>query len=386
MNRIKVNIGGDIYLGRGVEDIAISNPSELFGNNIFKLFAESNLNVLNLESPITECSSENKILKTGPHLKAKPQSLKALKTLNIDLVTLANNHIYDFGDTGLDDTLSHLKINNIDSVGAAKNLRDAQKIYYKKVSNIDLAFINFAENEWSSATYNRGGTNPLDLIENSQSIKDAKLNADFVIVIVHGGHENYQYPSPRMVKQFRYYADQGADIVICHHAHRISGYELYNSVPIFYGIGNFLFDSKSDLPGWNHGFVLSISIEKDKKLSWEILPYSQCINTIGVELLHNDEKNEILDTIDDINKVISDSEKLEQKFNHLAKSSEAFVLSIFSTSNILNSSFIKRVIRRLKLERLFLRKNQIKSILNYTRCEAHYDVTKKVLENYLNPK
>ena len=58
-------------------------------------------------------------------------------------------------------------------------------------------------------------------------------------MIVHGGHECYNLPSPRMQKQYLFYADQGADIVVGHHTHCISGYEVYKGVPIYYSLGNF---------------------------------------------------------------------------------------------------------------------------------------------------
>jgi poly-gamma-glutamate capsule biosynthesis protein CapA/YwtB (metallophosphatase superfamily) len=76
----------------------------------------------------------------------------------------------------------------------------------------------------------------MDIIDNANQIKEAKATHDKVIVIVHGGHEYYNLPSPRMQKQYRFYADQGADFVVGHHTHCISGYEVYNGVPIYYSL------------------------------------------------------------------------------------------------------------------------------------------------------
>ncbi len=71
---------------------------------------------------------------------------------------------------------------------------------------LKIAILNFTENEWSSATKDKGGANPLDIIDNVRQIKTAKANHDKVICVIHGGHEHYNLPSPRMQKQNRFYA------------------------------------------------------------------------------------------------------------------------------------------------------------------------------------
>ena len=75
-------------------------------------------------------------------------------------------------------------------------------------------------------------------------IQIAKEDNDLVIVIVHGGREHYQLPTPKQRERFRFYADAGADFVVGHHTHCYSGYEIYKGKPIFYSLGNFIFDYK----------------------------------------------------------------------------------------------------------------------------------------------
>lgn len=382
MKDTTITIAGDIYLGRGVEEIAVKNSTALFDPSVQKIFKSSDFNILNLESPITNCNNRHRILKTGPHLKASSETLKALDDININLVTLANNHIYDYGNEGLTDTFKHLEKANIDFTGAGVDLRSAQKTYYQQIGDFSIAVINFAENEWNSATDHSGGSNPLDIINNTTSIQQAKANADFTIVIVHGGHENYQYPSPRMVKQYRYFADQGADAVICHHAHRTSGYEVYNNVPIFYGIGNFLFNSNQNLPGWHNGLIVKLTLHKSKSVKWEIFPYQQCMNKISVELLEGEALNSMNNEIENINQVINNPDELNKAFNDFVASYKPSIMTMFSTSNIIDNHYFKAGIRKLQMERFFLRKKQLKNLFNYMRCEAHRDVTFKTLEKF----
>jgi poly-gamma-glutamate capsule biosynthesis protein CapA/YwtB (metallophosphatase superfamily) len=125
MDNIQLNIAGDLFLGRRLESIAKKNPEFLFDAKVFKLFSDSDFNVLNLESPLTNAGDEHQILKTGPILKASPETIGVLDLLKINLVTLANNHIYDYGDKGLSDTLKLCKNHNIATVGAELNLSKA---------------------------------------------------------------------------------------------------------------------------------------------------------------------------------------------------------------------------------------------------------------------
>src|SRR5690554_2655087 len=236
-------------------DLVISKEyhSSNIDDNIVSLFKNSDLNIVNLEAPVT--NSNKTINKTGPNIKSHEQSTKdVLDKLDIDVVTLANNHVLDYDEQGVADTLSFCKANNIRPVGAGMNLEEASKTLYVDTIEGKIAIINFAENEWTCATKETAGANPMDLIENFKQIKKAKEKADFVIVIVHGGNEHHHYPSPRMVKQYRFYAENGADAVVGHHTHCVSGYERHKNVPIFYSIGNFLFPKENQKrEGWYFG-------------------------------------------------------------------------------------------------------------------------------------
>ena len=285
MDNISINIAGDLFLGRRIESLAKENPPALFDAKILNLFSDSNFNVVNLESPLTNAGKEHLILKTGPNLKASPDTIGVLDLLKANLVTLANNHIYDYGKKGLSDTLDLCKKNNIATVGQILLLNKASKIFFKKIGQITIGVVNIAENEWGNANDNHGGANPMNIVANTRTINEAKKLADIVIVIVHGGHEYYHFPSPRMVEQYRFYAEQGASIIIGHHSHFISGYEIFEGVPIFYGLGNFLFDSTTSSKGWYIGLLLNLQINAQKEVSWNLYPYKQCNGKIKVEIL-----------------------------------------------------------------------------------------------------
>jgi len=158
----------------------------LFDPSVVELFNQSDYNIVNLECPITQDNANNKILKTGPHLCTDERICCHLKKININAVTLANNHLLDYGEKGLCDTLNTLQSQNISFVGGGKNIAEASKPLFIENNNLRIAVINFCENEWSIATNDCGGANPLDIVDNTNQIKEAKQKADFVIVIAHG--------------------------------------------------------------------------------------------------------------------------------------------------------------------------------------------------------
>src|SRR5690606_4891127 len=118
-------------------------------------------------------------------------TLKVLKSLNVNLCTLANNHVLDYDEQGVLDTLDFCKEHNIQTVGAGENKETASKVFYLDSEVGKIAFINIAENEWASATKTTAGANGMDIIDDIKSIQEAKQHSDFVFVVVHGGHEYY---------------------------------------------------------------------------------------------------------------------------------------------------------------------------------------------------
>src|SRR5690606_37754227 len=156
-----------------------------------------------------------------------------------------NNHILDYNERGVFDTLAFCAENNIATVGAGKDKWNAREPYFLESRRGRIAILNIAENEWASSTNSSAGANGMDLLNNIKQIQEAKAVRQFVFVIVHGGHEYFNLPSPRMKEQYRFYIENGADLVVGHHTHCISGFELYRGRPIYYSLGNFLFTKPS---------------------------------------------------------------------------------------------------------------------------------------------
>jgi poly-gamma-glutamate synthesis protein (capsule biosynthesis protein) len=376
---MNILISGDLFVSDDLKNQSLVSPE------LIKLFNSVDYRIVNLETPLTGNNPNNKIIKTGIHLRSSPDTIiPVLNELKIDLVTLANNHIMDYGKIGLIDTINACEKNKIDFVGAGRNKTEAQKTFFLNNGDTYFAIINIAENEWASAKGNLPGANPMDIIDNVQQIRAAKKKAARVIVIIHGGHEFYNLPSPRMVKQYRFYAESGADVIIGHHTHCISGFEVYNGVPIFYGLGNFLLTLPSKFDQWYMGLILQLNIFKGNQLKWKLIPIRQNKQTFRIEQLMFKESYNVVKEVEKYSKIINCASLLKDCWDSfLRKNSDRYLYS-FSILNIIRNKYIKTFIRLFKLKNHFLHKESLMRILNLIRCEAHCDVTKGTIEKYLS--
>ena len=156
---------------------------------------------------------------------------------------------------------------------------------------------------------------PLDVVTQFYAIREARQQADFVVMIVHGGVEQYPYPSPSMKKNYRFFIDAGADVVVSHHQHFHCGYEVYQGKPVFYGLGNFCFDHRRKRDTlWNEGYMVTLSFTEKDKVSFEIHPFSQCNHELGVKLLTGEKKKSFFERLENLNLVIADDSLLQDTY------------------------------------------------------------------------
>jgi poly-gamma-glutamate synthesis protein (capsule biosynthesis protein) len=240
---------GDVMLGRGVDGLLAS------GQNVFRnvdpMFLNADAVVINLEDPMTTSSTNFK--KTVP-LKANPIYAPLLKKNNIVVACLANNHIMDYGNTGLTDTINTLKSNGINYTGAGYNIDQATQPVYLNIKGRKIAVLNFLDNssfteflpsEMPGATINSSGYAPADWNIIKQRIDESKKNSDITIVVFHYGNEYSTTPNPSQIELSHECIDEGADMVIGDHPHVIQKIESYKGKPIFYSLGNFVFDQSN---------------------------------------------------------------------------------------------------------------------------------------------
>lgn len=353
---MKINIAGDFV---------IENDFNLtVKKNVVDAFASADFNILNIEAPIT--SEIRSSIKTGPSLKNhSEQVFRFLNLLNVENVTLANNHICDYGFNGLKDTIAVLNKFGIKHTGAYVEKNRIFEPMFFRDQDVSVCVINIAENEWSNDLERNFGANPVDFIDNFNIIKRYRDEYDHLIMIYHGGHEFYSYPSPRMKKLFRHYIECGVDVVICHHSHCISGYENYNGKHIYYGLGNFLFDRDVvNFDKWFYGMFLELNISKNNiDISRHFVSYDRKNKTFGMKENATYFENETTS----INSVIEDDALLLARFNQLVSKK-----GLLYENYLDRSTKIVAVMKKLKLKKY--QPNNYRTLYNLVRCESHQDL------------
>lgn len=370
---MKILFTGDFCPINRIDELARDEKYPDIYNNFISILHDCDLNVTNLECPLY--TGNNAIDKIGLNLKADINITKILKYGNINLVTLANNHLMDYSINGLQSTLKACNSNGIDTVGAGLNLQEAHKPFYKILNGIRIAILSLAENEFSTTQGDEPGVNPLNPISNYYDIKTARQNADYVFVIVHGGHEYYQLPSPRMQETYRFFTDVGADVVIGHHTHCYSGYEIYNNKPIFYSLGNFIFDWPGKINSiWNKGYAVKFTLDNGVN-EFDLYPYIQGDKEPGVRLMNESELAIFNKDIKLLNELISDSSDLESEFHKLIQSRKINYLSFLNpyTNKYLLALYCKGLLPS------FISHKKKKQLLSIVRCESHRDILIRTL-------
>lgn len=370
MSKISIGFTGDFCPWARMETAWKSGNWQNNLEPVYPFFVNNDLNVLDLECPLTNV--KDKISKTGPHIKALPETVAMLNYLNCKVVATANNHFKDYGWEGMLETYTNLTKHNISWLGSGANLQEASSSYITIINGFRIALINMTETEWTTTQGANPGCNPIDFPCAILKIQEAKAKqADAIIVILHGGHEHYPLPSPRMKAQFRFMIDAGADAVIGHHTHVISGYEIYKEKPIFYSLGNFCFD----WPGfrnsaWNKGMLLRITFEKGKKIGFEYDFVDQNDEHVGVKMLDADKKAKQEIEIKRLNAIIADDIALQKSFQAYCQTLKPVMLSRIQPYR---NKYLTALHKRGFLPDLMGKsKQQMLKIL--TQCESHREV------------
>lgn len=242
---ILVTLAGDVYLGGSLEKALLSNPAYPF-RYLHTFCQDSDLFFVNLETPIST-RGEVYIEKTFT-FRCQPHVVKTLNAGNINVVSLANNHIMDYGPEALAETIALLEQHNIAYTGAGPNLTAARTPAVVKKNGVKIAFLAY-NNTFPlefNATATRPGTAPGDLRYLSADVKKARQLADVVVVSFHWSSELLKERKPYQADLAKAAINAGAHLVVGHHPHVIQGVEVYKHGLIAYSLGNFIFASYSN--------------------------------------------------------------------------------------------------------------------------------------------
>jgi poly-gamma-glutamate synthesis protein (capsule biosynthesis protein) len=186
----------------------------------------------------------------------------------------------------------------------------------------------------------------------------------------------YELPSPRMTTLFRGFIDMGADAVINHHTHCVSGYEVYNSKPIFYSIGNFLFDSPKERNSiWNFGQAVSLKITKSH-IAFNSIYFKQCNEEPKIILLDINENEVMLSKVISLNTIIKDAKMLEVSFQTYCHSKSRMYNSYLEPHK---NKYVLALQNRKWFPTFWSSRKKL-ILENLIRCESHRDAVLKILK------
>jgi len=251
---ITIAIGGDVLpegnngqIGKLVRE---KKFEEVVDSVTAERFRSSDISIINLESSV---SVRGEPLDKAYTFRSAPETLSLLTDwLGVDAVSVANNHIVDYGWDAFNDTLTYLSEAGIGYAGAGANLNEAAEPFVFNVRGVTAAI--FAANQimtftdWRAGEKNQGmliARDPANLGVLADKIKDAADTYDYVLVYMHWGIEKETSPDDFQIKMSKALIDAGADVVFGAHPHVVQTFDMYNGKPIIYSLGNFVFNSNN---------------------------------------------------------------------------------------------------------------------------------------------
>jgi len=334
-------------------DIVIYEPDKFaISERLKELFIEQDISVCNFEAPIANSEIDMKILKIGPNICQGTESIECLAQVGFKLVSLANNHIMDYGKNGLKNTFDELAKKNISGVGAGFSFEEAYKPYFFELNDTKVAFIALGQAEFGVFKHeeNDSGYAWINHPKINDLIIKTKKQVDFLYIIIHAGVEQIPYPLPEWQMRYRELIDCGADCIIGSHPHIVQGYEVYKNKYIFYSLGNFYFNTegitKEVEKEWNRSLVTLINTDNPMEIS--IIPVSVKNNIIDIE-----ESTDFKYDIANRSNLIMDSEKYTKTMNDIAE-------------KLWNSNYKNYYFRALRPDKTYINNLSLKQIIKYS--------------------
>lgn len=248
--RVRIVALGDVFLGGNIpQTLSGTGSSQVLDSKSAQLLGGADLVFCNLEAPLTHHSVPYRPNGHKINLRGLPEFGDLLSKMRVNVVSLANNHMMDFGLKGLEDTVRILDSLGINYVGAGKNDSLARKPAIIEVRGLRIGFLAYTlidipgRHEVQYATEISLGVAHLRLSDVTHDLVALTGRADTKIVSLHWGNAPLPFPTPQQKEIAHQLLDSGADVVIGHHAHQLQGIERVDGKLVAYDLGNFLFPS-----------------------------------------------------------------------------------------------------------------------------------------------
>lgn len=369
-------IGADICpIGENKPHFVAGDAKQLFSDVLPEL-EQADLCIANLECPLIETSSP--ILKTGPVFGEPSACIHGIRAAGINVLGLANNHILDHGSLGLRNTLQVCARAGIDTVGAGENLAAARRLLIRNLNGLRVAIMAVAEHEFSIATQDSAGANPLDVIEFVRNVKRNRDAFDYLIVLLHGGDE-FLVPSPRIKNTCRFMIETGANAVIVQHPHTLGGYEEYQGGHIVYGQGALIMDEAiyRNLKSFHEGFLVKLLIAADRSSKMEVVPFVQSDPAPGARRMEKEKERDFRRMLEEKSNAIQNDALVEKQWVEFCqKAKHGYISSLLGHNRILNKLNTRGAVAKFLYGRRALLRTR-----NIVCCETHREAIETIF-NY----
>ncbi|EMO53382.1 CapA family protein [Leptospira noguchii] len=272
---LKLLAGGDVMFNWGIRDTIRKHGEIAPVEGLRSLFNEADFRMINLETPVVASKTEES--KKAYIFTAHEKDLNSLKYLGVDMVFLGNNHSFDHGQQGMNETLDILNKNNILFVGAGKKLPEVLEPLNLNLKGSDLRIhsVTAIAEQAHYATSTRSGVAPflfpsLKATFLEKTILPKNYPTSIRIVSLHWGVEYSPFPTSDQRKIARALIDSGVKIVIGHHPHIPQGVEVYKEGVILYSLGNLIFGSRNSY--LNHNLIALLHIRRNRLERVELVP------------------------------------------------------------------------------------------------------------------
>ncbi len=360
--------------------VNLTAKKDFVDDRLRKKIQSCEIAICNFESPIFH-QNMKPIKKVGPHIYQSKNSIKYLKDAGFNFISLANNHIYDFGEKGIEETIKELKNFNIEFVGGGATFEEAYKPKIIEKNDIKIGLIAACENEFGCLyeEQNRGGYVWLfhPLIEDNIRDLKVKTDCDFVILVAHAGVEDIEIPIKEWRDRYKRLCDVGVDVVIGHHPHVPQGYEKYNNSLIFYSLGNFYLDTTPFYNKTDDSYSIILEFNKNRTIEFEII-YHKKINGQTCLVGKNGVKfnlNYLCNILDD-NYLKRNEEVCIELFNKYYYHYYELALGVFPKSSFFNK--LKWVIKKVLFPKQEISIKNL-MLLHNIRIESHRFVVQRAL-------
>jgi poly-gamma-glutamate capsule biosynthesis protein CapA/YwtB (metallophosphatase superfamily) len=261
---------GDIYMSDYILNQYSRNGIDgVLSKDLQNEFENAHIAMVNQEFAFSNRGSKAKDKQFT--FRVDPTNVSMFQDMNLDIVTLANNHSMDYGTEALVDSFDTLNKANIKYVGAGNNLEEAKETKYFDINNKKIAILAASRvipvPEWNAYSNKPGLLTTYDPTNLIAEVKSAKEQSDLVVVYVHWGLEKHTTPEAYQRVLAKQYIDAGADLVIGSHPHVLQGIEYYNGKPIVYSLGNFMFYNSIEQTA-----VLKVIMNEANELKVQLIP------------------------------------------------------------------------------------------------------------------